>query len=206
MGIPMILSMALAFLFHLRYNKEIKNRISYIKPEGKIVGGIYAIGLRDAITPIVSFNHGMRSRSRVLEGIKYGLLYTLGIMAVGLLLLEGFAGPLLETFGLSKETRGLCISAMRIISVSFLFAGANIAFQGIFQALDSGVESLILSVCRQLVFVLPVAWGLAEIAAASSEKVWLVWWTFPVAEAATAVIACVLMKRIQRKKIQGLEG
>lgn len=252
--IGQIVSMALAFLFHLRYNKEIKNRISYIKPEGKIVGGIYAIGLpaiiaqalmsvmtyglnlilgtigetavtayglfykiqqfilfaafglRDAITPIVSFNHGMRSRSRVLEGIKYGLLYTLGIMAVGLLLLEVFAGPLSETFGLSKETRGLCISAMRIISVSFLFAGANIAFQGIFQALDSGVESLILSVCRQLVFVLPVAWGLAKIAAASSEKVWLVWWTFPVAEAATAVIACVLMKRIQRKKIQGLEG
>ena len=107
---------------------------------------------------------------------------------------------LLGLFGLSGETMQLCISAMRIISLSFVFAGANIAFQGIFQAVDSGVESLILSVCRQIVFVLPVAWGLAQLAKESGD-VWLVWWTFPIAEAITAVIACGMLRRIYHHKI-----
>ena len=107
-----------------------------------------AFGLRDAITPIVSFNHGMGSRERVKDGVKYGLLYTLVIMLIGCIGLEVFAEPFAGIFGLSGETKELCISAMRIISVSFMFAGANIAFQGIFQALDSGLESLIISICR----------------------------------------------------------
>lgn len=93
-----------------------------------------AFGLRDAITPIVSFNHGMRNKKRIQAGIKYGMLYTLIIMAAGLFALEIFAVPFSKIFGLSGETQDLCISAMRVISVSFLFAGANIAFQGIFQA------------------------------------------------------------------------
>ena len=116
-----------------------------------------AFGLRDAITPIVSFNHGMQSVPRIRDGIKYGMLYTLGIMLIGLIIIEVFANPLAGIFGLSGETEALCISAMRIISISFIFAGANIAFQGIFQALGSGAETLIISVLRQLLFVLPVA-------------------------------------------------
>lgn len=91
-----------------------------------------AFGLRDAITPIVSFNHGMRNKERIKLGIKYGMKYTLTIMIVGLMVLEIFATPFSRIFGLSGETETLCISAMRIISVSFIFAGANVAFQGIF--------------------------------------------------------------------------
>lgn len=115
-----------------------------------------AFGLRDAITPIVSFNHGMRNKERIKLGIKYGMKYTLTIMIVGLIVLEIFATPFSRVFGLSGETENLCISAMRVISVSFIFAGANVAFQGIFQALDSGIESLIISVCRQILFILPL--------------------------------------------------
>ena len=91
-----------------------------------------AFGLRDAITPIVSFSHGMGSKERVRSGIKYGMMYTLIIMAVGLIALELFASPLARVFGLSGETQSLCISAIRIISISFIFAGMNLAFQGIF--------------------------------------------------------------------------
>ena len=72
-------------------------------------------------------------------------------------------------FGLSGETRGLCISAMRIISTSFVFAGANIAFQGIFQALDGGLESLIVSLCRQAIFVFPFALAFAALAKANAD-------------------------------------
>lgn len=163
-----------------------------------------AFGLRDAITPIVSFNYGMQSRSRVRDGIKYGMLYTLIIMLAGTAVLEIFASPLSAVFGLSGETEALCISAMHIISLSFFFAGANVAFQGIFQALQSGGESLIVSVCRQLLFVLPVAWVFARIAQATG-LIWLIWIVFPLAELLSAAIALLLMRRIYRSKIAGIE-
>ena len=154
-----------------------------------------AFGLRDAITPIVSFNHGMGSKERVKAGVKYGLLYTLGIMMLGFVGLEAFAQPLAGLFGLSGETKELCISAMRIISVSYMFAGANIAFQGIFQALDSGLESLIISVCRQFLFVIPVAYGFAEMVVSDMCGTWLVWMSFVIAEVLSALVSIVFMKR-----------
>ena len=163
-----------------------------------------AFGLRDSITPIVSFNHGLCNQNRIKEGIKYGMIYTLAIMATGLIILEIFAAPISQIFGLSGETQSLCVSAMRIVSVCFLFAGANIAFQGIFQALDSGMESLIISLCRQLIFILPVAWILAEIAVNNANYTWLVWVTFPIAEIVTAAIACLLMIRTYKNKIESM--
>lgn len=166
-----------------------------------------AFGLRDAITPIVSFNYGMGSRSRVRQGIKYGMMYTLIIMAAGLVLLEVFAEPFAALFGLSGETEQLCTGAMRIISLSFIFAGANVAFQGIFQALESGAQSLVISVCRQFLFVIPVAWGFSEVVIHSGmDKMWLVWLTFLIAEGISAVIALIFMRGISRKRIDALEG
>lgn len=164
-----------------------------------------AFGLRDAITPIVSFNHGMGSKKRVKAGIKYGMLYTLSIMVIGLIALEIFAVPFSTIFGLSGETQNLCIDAMRIVSLSFVFAGANVAFQGIFQALDSGLESLIISVFRQFLFVLPVAYGFARIAMEDNSKTWLIWLTFLIAEAVSAIFAGIFMKKINKNKINELE-
>lgn len=163
-----------------------------------------AFGLRDAITPIVSFNHGMRNKERIKLGIKYGMKYTLTIMIVGLIVLEIFATPFSRVFGLSGETENLCVSAMRVISVSFIFAGANVAFQGIFQALDSGIESLIISVCRQILFILPVAYGFSLLAIQNPANDWMVWLTFPIGEFVSVVIACIFMKRIMKNKIEGL--
>jgi putative MATE family efflux protein len=250
--IGQVASAALAFFFHLRFNKAIKNGIKYLKPSGRIIKEIYAIGLpaivaqavmsfmtygfniilvrvdesmvtayglyykiqqfilfaafglRDAITPIISFNHGMRDKKRVKDGIRYGIIYTLVIMVFGIILIECCARPLAGIFGLSGRTEELCISAMRIISLSFIFAGVNIAFQGIFQALDGGMESLVISLCRQLVFVLPVAWGFSLLAISSAELSWTVWLTFPIAEFVSSAIACVFMKRIYTKKVNVL--
>lgn len=252
--IGQIVSMVVALVFHLKANKEISNRLVYLKPSGKTILGIYSIGLpaiiaqalmsfmtyglniilvtinegvvtayglyykiqqfvlfaafglRDAITPIISFNHGMQSKTRVKEGIRYGILYTLIIMVVGLFVLEVFAEPISTVFGLSGVTQQYCIEAMRIVSVSFLFAGANVAFQGIFQALDSGLESLIISVCRQCLFVLPVAWGFAQLGKQSPDMIWTVWLTFPIAELVSVIIAGLFMKRIITKKVNVMEG
>lgn len=164
-----------------------------------------AFGLRDAITPIVSFNHGMGSKSRIKDGIKYGMTFTLVIMIAGLIIIEIFAEPFSKIFGLSGETQELCISAMRIISISFIFAGANIAFQGVFQALNGGLESLIVSLGRQLVFIFPFAILFAHIAKNSPDYTWTVWTTFPIAEILSAIIACILFKRIYKNKVNILE-
>ena len=124
-------------------------------------------------------------------------------MVFGLIVLELLAVPLTRLFGLSGQTERLCVSAIRIISLCFVFAGINVAFQGIFQALDSGLESLILSVCRQLLFVLPVAWGFARLIRNGGPD-WLVWITFPIAELVTAGIGTLLLLRVYRRKLSRL--
>lgn len=247
--IGQVVSFVLVLVFHLRYDRELKNGLSYMKPSGHLILEIYSIGfpaiiaqalmsfmtyamnlilgsidvravtayglyykiqqfilfaafgLRDAITPIVAFNHGKRDKKRIQAGVRYGMEYTLIIMAAGLVLLEVFAKPLTGIFGLSGETAAICESAVRVISLSFLFAGANVAFQGCFQALDSGLESLFLSLCRQFLFVIPVAWGFSKLVLNGSAPLWLVWMTFLIAEGVTTAIGCIFMRRIWKNKI-----
>lgn len=244
-----IASFVIAFALHLKVNKAISNKISYLKPSLSIIRQIYSIGfpaiiaqalmsvmtyglnivlggvsesmvtayglfykiqqfllfaafgMRDAIMPITSFNYGMGSKKRVDEAMKYGMGFTLIIMFVGMLALEIFAKPFSEMFGLSGATQDLCISAMHIISICFVFAGANIAFQGIFQALDGGIESLVISVCRQLIFIFPFVMLFAHIAKANSAMTWTVWAAFPICEILSAVVAVILFKRTYRKKV-----
>ncbi len=246
--IGQIVSFVLAYIFHLKKNKDIQNGFVYMRPSLHIIKRIYAIGipaiiaqalmsvmtyglnlilvridesvvtaygiyykvqqfilfaafgLRDAITPIVSFSYGSRNKQRIQDGIKYGLFYTVVIMLIGIALMELLAGQLSELFGLSGGTKAICVSAMRVISISFVFAGANIAYQGIFQALESGKESLLVSVCRQFLFVIPVAWGFSCIIGNNLNMTWLVWTTFIIAEGISCLISVILMRRIRCKK------
>lgn len=211
-GLPAIIAQALmsvmTYALNIIFGKIDENVVTayglYYKIQQFIL--FAAFGLRDAITPIVSFNHGMGSRQRVKAGIKYGMMFTLIIMAIGLIALEIFATPLSKVFGLSGQTEELCVQAMRIVSLSFLFAGANVAFQGIFQALDSGLESLVISILRQFLFVVPVAYGFSLIAIKDMDMMWLVWLTFFIAEGLSCLVACIFMKRINKNKVNVLEG
>ena len=164
-----------------------------------------AFGMRDAITPITAFSCGMGDESRIRDCVKFGHLFTAIIMLAGCFVLEIFAVPFSEIFGLSGETCSLCISAIRIISVGLVFAGINIAFQGIFQAVGSGIGSLTVSVCRQLLFVFPTAMIFAHIAKVNHELNWLLWVVFPIAEALTAVAAVLIFVKIFAKKKQDLQ-
>jgi len=160
-----------------------------------------AFGLRDAITPIVSFNYGMEDKKRIKEGIKYGLIYTLVIMSIGLVVLEMFANIFTSVFGLSGETESLCISAIRIISLSFLFAGTNIAMQGCFQALGDGMASLIISVLRQFLLVVPVAWLFALLVKYVGAPQSVLWITFLIGEGLSAIVSVILIKRVIKNKV-----
>lgn len=152
-------------------------------------------GLRDAITPIVSFNYGMGSAERVKSGIKYGILYVQIIMLAGIVVLEIFAEPLVHVFGLSAGTAGLCVSAIRIISLGFLFAGMNIALQGVFQALNDGAASLVVSLLRLCIVVLPLAWWFSTWNSALK----VMWWAFPIAELVACIAAvCFFIRRLKR--------
>ena len=247
--IGQIISLAVAFIFHIKFNKDITNNVKNIKPSANTILNIYkiglpaiiaqalmsvmtygfnlildtvseamvtayglyykiqqfilfaAFGLRDAITPIMSYAFGMKSKKRIDDSIKFGSIYTTVIMFVGLAVIEIIANPLSSAFGLSGETQLLCIGAMRIVSASFIFAGINIAFQGMFQAINGGMQSLIVSVCRQLVLVLPLAWIFTVLVNKSICGEWIIWLSVPVAEILSAVISVVLMKKLYQKQI-----
>ena len=159
-----------------------------------------AFGMRDAITPVISYAHGMAGKKRINDGIKYGMLYTLIIMALGTVLIEILAVPLGELFSLSGNSLRLCTDAMHIITISFIFAGANIAFQGIFQAIDGGFQSLIVSLLRQLILVLPVAWLFSALILSGAPDA-LIWWVFPIAETLSALVSVLFMFHLNKTKI-----
>lgn len=158
-------------------------------------------GLRDAITPIVSFNYGMGSKKRVKEGIKFGMIYVEVIMLAGIILLQIFANPLVAVFGLTDETARLCVLAIRIISCGFLFTGGNIALQGVFQALGCGISSLAVSLLRLLLIVLP----LAKVFSIMSNATDMIWFAFPIAELFALIAAVILLKRTNHHTVEQME-
>ena len=211
-GLPAIISQALLTVMTYALNL-ILAAIPQVGQNAVTVYGLYykiqqliifaAFGVRDAITPIVSFNFGMRSRTRVQQGIHWGLGYTAALMLLGCLGVELFAQPLTGLFSLSGTTHEMCVSCMRTVSLGFLFAGLCIAFQGVFQALGRGVESLIISVCRQVLFVLPPVWALSQLIT-GPENVAIVWWPLALGEATTLAVALVLYFMNGRKLVRGL--
>ena len=116
-------------------------------------------------------------------------------MLAGLAAINIFAYPLSGIFGLSSETQELCVRAMHIISVGFVFAGVNIAVQGIFQALEAGTGSLIISVLRLLAVPLPLAFLLSL----SADAPTIIWWALPAGEIVAAVVAVIMLRRVNRK-------
>lgn len=158
-------------------------------------------GLRDAITPIVSFNYGMGDRERVKQGVFYGILYIEVIMLAGLIGLELFANSLIGLFAMSNETEALCVMASKIIAGGFLFAGGNIAIQGVFQALGCGLDSLIVSLLRLCIVVLPLAWWFTKFEHADV----MIWWAFPIAEFIALIAAVLFLLRANQRIIKPMK-
>ena len=159
-----------------------------------------AFGIRDAITPIIAFSYGMQSKKRINDGIKYGLLYTIILMIFGLLITECFPAEFATLFNVG-DSREYFIGAMRIVSISFIFAGINVAYQGIYQALDGGIESLVISILRQLIIILPLVGVFSMLVRNGQAEVSLIWWAFPITEFLSCVVGYVFLKRIKRAKV-----
>ena len=91
------------------------------------------------------------------------------------------------------------------ISVSFLFAGINVAYQGIYQALDGGVESLVISLLRQLIIILPLAGIFSLFVRNGRMGVSLIWWAFPITEVIACLVGYVFLKRIRKNRVNVLK-
>ena len=207
-GLPAIIAQALMSIMVYAMNIILK-----FNPSAQTAYGLFykvqqfvlflAFGLRDAITPIIAFAYGMGSRKRIKDGIRYGLIYTIALMILGVLITEIFPNAFAALFN-AGQSRAYFIGAMRIISISFIFAGINVAYQGIYQALNGGLESLVISLLRQLVIILPLAAIFSVFVRNGQIGVSLIWWAFPITEFVSCLVGYVFLKKIQRNKVDKL--
>ena len=153
-------------------------------------------GINNGMVPIISYNYGARNKDRLMYTVKTSVIYAICIMLIGLCVFQTLPQYLLRLFNASDEMISISIPALRTISISFLFAGYCIVISSMFQALGNGIMSLMISVVRQLVVLLPVAYLLSR-----TGNLNLVWWAFPIAEVATVSISIIGFKHIYKKDI-----
>ena len=156
-------------------------------------------GLNNGMVPIVSYNFGARKRKRLTDTVRFSAILAVGIMLVGLVVIQIFAAPILSIFEASAEMLRIGVPALRIISLCFVFAGFNIICSSTFQALGKGVLSMIMSIVRQLGVLLPAAYLLSL-----TGEVTMVWWSFPIAELASLTLCLIFLRRIFREVIAPL--
>lgn len=134
-------------------------------------------GLNNGMVPIIAYNYGAGHRERVVQTVKSSIKFAVCIMLAGLLAMQLFPAQLLGFFNATEELLVIGVPALRIICLSFCFAGYCIVVGSVFQALGNGVYSMVVSIARQLCVLLPVAYLLSL-----SGNVNLIWWAFPIAE------------------------
>ena len=156
-------------------------------------------GLNNGMVPIVSYNLGARRKKRLIQTVKFAAVLAVGYMVACVLVLQFATVPILQLFNASEEMLAIGVPALRIISLSFLFAGFSVVVSATFQALGNGVLSMLVSIIRQLVVLLPAAWLLSL-----SGQVGLVWWAFPIAEVCSVLLCIGFMLYTYQKIIKPL--
>lgn len=154
-------------------------------------------GMNNGLVPIVAYNYGARKKERLVKAIKLSMLYAMVLMLAGICIFQIMPGILLGFFSASGEMLTIGIPALRIISVSFIFAGFCIICSSTFQALGNGVYSMLVSIARQLVVLLPAAYLLAKFGGLH-----LVWWAFPIAELMSLAMSLFFLFRIFERVIK----
>jgi len=155
-------------------------------------------GLTQGIMPIIGYNYGARKRTRLLSAIKIGLVIAIGIMAFGTVMFWTIPGRLLSIFNASQTMLKIGVPALQIISICFVPAALGIMFSTVFQSVGNGFSSLIVSVLRQLVVLLPAAYLLSKIGLTP------VWYAFPIAEIASLTASIVIFWRLYQRTLKTL--
>ncbi len=202
-GLPSIIMQSISSVMTFGVNKILllfsETAVSVFGIYFKLQSFIFmpVFGLNNAMVPIVAYNYGAARKDRIMKTIRSSVTAAVAIMLAGLVIFQIFPEQLLYLFDASEHMMGIGVPALRIISLSFLFAGYCIVIGSVFQALGNGVYSLITSAARQLVCILPAAWLFASVFGLHA-----VWYAFPLAEIISVVLTTLLFRRIYQKKIQ----
>ena len=193
-GIPSMIMQAIGSVMTFTMNRIL---ISFTEAATAVFGAYFKLqsfifmpdfGLNNGMVPIVSYNFGAARPERVKKAIKLTIITAICIMTVGCILFETIPGSLLGLFSPSEEMLSIGIPALRIIGVHLPVAGFCIIAGSVFQAIGNPVYSLIVSVCRQLVVLLPAAWLLAQ-----TGNLTLVWFAFPIAEVMSLIMSTIFL-------------
>lgn len=203
-GLPSILMNSIGSFMTATFNKIIMALSEYAVN----VFGIYfklqsfvfmpVFGFNNGMISIVSYNYGARKKKRMLKTIKLGLVYAVSFMIFGFVLFQIFPTPLLSMFNLTEEAiTTVGVPALRTISISFIFAGFSIIYSAVFQSFGYSFFSMLISIGRQLVTLLPVAYLLSL-----TGDINAVWWSYPIAELVCVVLSVVFYVYIYNHKIK----
>ena len=171
---------------------------AYFKLQSFIVMPV--LGLNNAALPVVAYNYGARRPDRMKETIRTSVIWAVCLMLLGVLAFQLLPELMLSWFQASEDMLSVGVPALRIISLSFLVAGISIVLSGSFQALGNGVLSLLMSLCRQLIVILPLAYLFAKYFGLTA-----VWLAFPIAEIVSLLMGITFFRKMYREKIAPLE-
>lgn len=152
------------------------------------------LGMNNALIPILSYNYGAHQMERIREGIRFALWMSCVIMAIGTVVFQLFPTQLLYLFDAKETLLSIGIPALRTISVSFVFAGISMVLCSVFQALGSPNHSLLVTLLRQMVILLPLAYGFS-----SAFGLDMCWWSFPITEVLCALLSLYLLRSVQKR-------
>ncbi len=199
-GLPSIVMQSIGSIMTFTMNKIL---ISFTTTATAVFGSYFKLqsfvfmpifGLNNGMVPIIAYNYGAKRYDRVKKTIKITILTAVTIMFMGLLAFELIPHVLLSFFNASEEMLEIGVPALRIIGTHYVFAGFCIIAGSVCQAIGRPVYSLIVSVCRQLVVLLPSAWLLAQ-----SGRLELVWFCFPIAECVSLVLSSIFLSKTMKR-------
>ncbi|MEQ2442350.1 MATE family efflux transporter [Pseudoflavonifractor sp. CLA-AP-H29] len=205
-GAPSIIMNAIGSLMVFGMNQIL---LTFTKTATAVLGVYFKVqsfvfmpvfGLNNGMVPIIAYNYGARKKDRLLKTVKLGVLYAVIIMLIGLLVMQTIPDKIFLLFQADENMLSIGVPALRIISLSFVFAGYCVVISAMLQALGEGIQSMIVSIVRQLVVLLPAAWLLAKLG-----DVNLVWYSFPIAELASLALSTVFLARTYQKLIKPLD-
>ena len=201
-GVPSILMMSIGSVMTYLMNRIL---IAFSTTATAVFGVYFKLqsfffmpvfGLNNGLIPVLAYNYGARSRNRIDEALKFSLMVAFGIMCLGTVIMNLFPAQLLGFFNASGDMLAIGIPALHIISVHFPIAAVCIVLGSIFQAFSQSIYSLIISIGRQLVILIPAAWLLAQTGNVNN-----VWWCFMIAETASLALSLIFFRRIYNKLV-----
>ena len=170
---------------------------AYFKLQSFIFMPIF--GISNAVLAITAYNYGAAKPDRIMKTLWYGTFASVAIMTIGTGAFHMIPEKLLGFFNPNAEMLEMGVPALRSISIPFVAAGVCIIISNVFQALGKSVYSMIGSICRQLVVLIPAAYLLSL-----TDNIRMVWYAFPIAEIASFTFCVIMMIILYRKKIRNL--